>query len=314
MATVLTSTSAAPWRPDLDVFAAADVVPTALILQTATIAGEIEGDAPSVRVAFVDDADAEFVAEGDEIPEADPKLAEVTVYTGKISQLIRISREQFVQRGTSPQLAASVGRAIVKRADAAYLNQPAPDAGQVTPPAGILEHPGIITVATPISDNLDALTELVSILESAGGTPTAIVMNPLSWGQLRTLKVGEGRNDTLLGAGTTDSPRLLLGLPVLVNPNITPGRGAVLNRTAIAAAAGPVQIAKSEHVYFRNDSVGLRATWRIGWNLVHPDRIGAFTVSTPGQLSAPPTKPPAEPTPTKAPRTTRTPETPPAAS
>ena len=53
--TATTVNSAAAWRPDLYEFAPADALPEALILQCTTQAGSVEGDAPSVRVAFVDD-------------------------------------------------------------------------------------------------------------------------------------------------------------------------------------------------------------------------------------------------------------------
>ena len=119
-----------PWRPDLTTFAAADVLGDALINVASVVAGSIEGDAPSVRVAYVNDDVATFVAEASEIPEAEPELAQCVVFTGKISLLVRVSREQYYQDGTADQLAASVSRALIRKADEAFLTQPAP-----TPPA-----------------------------------------------------------------------------------------------------------------------------------------------------------------------------------
>ncbi|CAM4364673.1 hypothetical protein MB901379_04727 [Mycobacterium basiliense] len=101
-------------------------------MQTSTVAGTIEGDKPSLHVAYVDDADAEFVAEAAEIDESEPDLAEVLVHTGKISQLIKLSSEQFNQDGTAGQLSQSVSRAIIKRADEAYISQVAPTPPQYT--------------------------------------------------------------------------------------------------------------------------------------------------------------------------------------
>ena len=37
---------------------------TALIMQCSTVSGAIEGDEPSLRVAYVEDDNAEFIAEG----------------------------------------------------------------------------------------------------------------------------------------------------------------------------------------------------------------------------------------------------------
>ncbi len=95
--TETTLTSAKAWSPDLTSVASDIAVPEALILATSTVSGTIEGDAPAVRVQFIDDATAGFVAEGAVISEADPNLSEALVYTGKVAQLIRLSREQWSQ-------------------------------------------------------------------------------------------------------------------------------------------------------------------------------------------------------------------------
>jgi hypothetical protein len=129
VATLQTRTSAFRWRPDVSVFHPADVVPTALIMVASTVSGAIEGDEPSLRLAYVEDDEAQFTAEADQIPEAAPELAEVTVYTGMITQLIRVSNGQYRQEGTDVQLSQSAQRAVIKKADEAFSAQPAP-----TPP------------------------------------------------------------------------------------------------------------------------------------------------------------------------------------
>ena len=281
MTTQTTTTSAFPWRPDESTFHAADVVPTALIMQTSTVAGQVDGDKPAVRVAYVDDADADFVAEADEIDESDPAMAECVVQTGKISQLVKLSREQFYQEGTATQLALSVSRALVKRADQAYMSQAAPTPPDVQPPAGLLHVSGV-TAGGAVAADLDALVDLIAELEAEGSTPSHIVVDPLGWAELRKLKTGTDFNSSLLGAGTTDAAPMLLSLPVMVNRWATPYSGVVIDRGAVVSAVGPVMIASSEHQYFSSDSVALRATWRIGWNVVRPQRIGKFTIHIEG--------------------------------
>jgi hypothetical protein len=119
--TALTTNSAKAWAPDQYAFAPTDVIPDALILQCSTQSGVVEGDAPSVRVAYVDDDEAQFTAEGDDIPEGEPTLSEVLVYTAKVTQLVRLSNEQYAQAGTADQLASSVARAVTRRADLAFV-------------------------------------------------------------------------------------------------------------------------------------------------------------------------------------------------
>ena len=84
---------------------------------------------------------------------------------------------------------------------------------------------------------------------------------------------------SLLGAGTTDAAPMLLSLPVIVNREVRALSGVVLDRSAVVSAVGPVNVAVDNSVFFTSDSVALRATWRIGFNVVRPDRIAKFTVT-----------------------------------
>lgn len=266
------------WRPDVVEFMASDVIPDAIILQSATVAAQIEGDTPALHVPFIDDDTAQFSAEGEEIPEADPDLSEVLVFTSKITQLLRVTTEQYNQDNTAAELSASVQRAIVKKANQAFLTQPAPVEPAVAPPTGVLNMAGI-TDGGEIDGNLDGLIDLIAELEGDGANPSHIILDPVGWARLRKLKTGTGAETTLLGAGTSDSVRRLLDLPVLVTPAMTTGSGLVIDKGVIPAAVGPIKVSKSHDVFFTADSVGLRATWRIGWNVVRPGRLGKFTIA-----------------------------------
>ena len=279
--TAKTGNSTYPWRPDITTFAAADVLEDALINVASIVAGSIEGDAPSVRVAYVNDDVATFIAEASEIPEAEPELAQCVVFTGKISQLIRVSREQYYQEGTAEQLASSVARALTRKVDEAFLTQPAPSSPATNPAAGLLNIAGIVEGDT-VTGSLDALVDLVAEIQTNGGSPSHIIVAPDTWAALRRLKYGAGSNQSLLGAGTSDAEPLLLSLPVLVNVAVPSLTGLVIDRNAIVSAVGPVQVAVSNDAYFKTDDVGLRATWRIGQNIVRPDRVGSFEVASDG--------------------------------
>jgi HK97 family phage major capsid protein len=273
-----TSTSAAAWRPDLYEFAPADVIAEAAVLRFSTVVGNIEGDAPVVRVAFVDDDEAQITAEGNELDEAEPSLSEVEVRTSKITMLVRLSREQYSQQGSADQLAASVSRAIIKRADELFFNEPVPTPPATAPAAGLVNVDGVVD-GGEIADNLDALTDLVAQLQANKATPSAIILDPLAWGSLRKLKVGTDFHSTLLGAGTADAEPRLLGLPVDVNHGMPAYSGIVVDRFAVVSAVGNVVIATSLDQYFSSDSVAVRATFRMGVNVTRPSRLGVFTVA-----------------------------------
>lgn len=272
MAAITTLTSEKGWSPDVTAFPPTDVIPEALILETSTVAGRIEGDEPAVRVVHVDDDDAAFVAEGAVIPESDPDLDETVVYTGKVAQLVRISREQYHQQNTAGLLAESVRRAVVKRANLAYLTQVAPTAPAVTPPAGLLNVAGIID-GGEVGTDLDTLADAIAAIEAAGGLASHILAAPDAWAALRKVKVGTGSNASLLGAGTEDVEKRLLGVPVLTTPAMPSGQLLVLDRTAVVSAVGDVQVAVSDQVYFTSDSLALRCVFRFGQNVVRPDRL-----------------------------------------
>jgi HK97 family phage major capsid protein len=278
--TATTANSAAAWAPDQFTFAAADAVPESLYVTCTTVAGSIEGDQPSVRAAYVVDDEATFTAEGSPIDEAQPGLSEVLIHTAKVTQLVRLSNEQYRQTSTPAQLSQSVSRAITRRADIALVAEPAPSPG-VAPVAGLLNTSGLVD-GGEVSGSLDALVDLIAELQTNLSTPTHVLLDPLGWASFRKFKTGTAYNSTLLGAGTTDAQALLLSLPVVVNVALPAYSGLVIDRNAIVSAVGQVNIATSSDVYFDSDSVGLRATWRVGHAVVRPNRCGKFTVAGSG--------------------------------
>lgn len=274
MTLLQTPTSAAAWRMDVVGHMAEDVIPDALVLQLSTVAARVEGDAVALRVPLVKDDEAHLVPEGAPIPEAAPELAEALVYTRKIAKLLRISREQFVQEGADRRLSQAAARSIVAKADELFLTGEAdPTTGQ----AGILNQ-SIPNVGT-LDTDLDALVDAVAASQAAGGDPSHVILSPDLWATIRKVKTAEGAATSLLGVGAADARPLLLGLPVIVNRAMPTGTGAVVDRTDIVAAVSPVQTATSEHAYFGADSMALRATFRFGATVVHPDRHAVFTTA-----------------------------------
>ena len=196
--------------------------------------------------------------------------------------MIRLSNELYNQVGTADQLAQSVSRALVKKADAAFISQAAPTGGATAPSAGLVNVTGIVNGGA-VAGDLDALIDAIADLQANGSTPSHIVVDPAGWAELRKLKQSATANNmSLLGAGTTDAAPMLLSLPVIVNREVPAHSGVVLDRSAVVSAVGPVNVAVDNSVFFTSDSVALRATWRIGFNVVRPDRIAKFTVAASG--------------------------------
>ena len=275
-----TTNSTKAWSPDLTAVAPTDAVPDALVLATSLVVGRVEGDEPAVRVQYVDDDTAGFVAEGAAIDEAEPDLAEVLGHTGKVAQLIRLSREQFTQPNASSLLSDSVARAVTKAANIAYVRQLAPSSPAVTPPPGLINVAGIVNGGA-VADDLDALIDLQATIAGNDGTPSHILLSPTAWASLRKFKDATGSARNLLGAGTEDTVPSLLNIPVLVTNALAAGTGLMIDRTAVVSAVGDVQVAVSDQHFFNSDSMAVRCTWRFGQNVVRPNRIGKFTVTAP---------------------------------
>jgi len=278
---ITTPTTSDGWSPDLVALDPTVYLPDALPLVVGNNVGRVEGDDPVVRVLYVDDDEAAVVPEGTEIAESDPDFNEVLVRTVKVAQLVTMSNEQFAHLQDGPRspehLSASMRRAVTKKANDVFVNSPAPTSdGQ--PPAGLLSITGVVD-GGDVADNLDAIADAVTAIEEAGGAPTDIIAAPSAWGALRKMKDSTDSNAGLLGAGTADATRQVLGLPVRTTSAMPAGELLVVDGSTIVVAAGDLKIARSEHSAFSRDAIQARATWRFGVNAVRPDRLVRLAVA-----------------------------------
>ncbi len=273
MANITTSTTPAGWSPDVIAYTAAEVIPEALILQTSTVVGNIEGDAPAVRVPWVAaDDTVGFVDEGAPIPESAGTYSETVVRTGKIATLGKFSREQLEQPNAAQLVVNSLSRSVVNKANVAYL-------GNDADPTGLLHLPGITDGGT-LGADLDTLTEATLGIEAAGGQATHVLAHPSAWAALAKMKGATGSAVPLLGAGTQEAERRVLGVPVLVTAAMPEDSLLVIDSSSIVSAVGQVQLARSEDAYFGSDVVGVRVTFRLGWAAMKPEHIAKISTAT----------------------------------
>ena len=253
-------------------FPSAEVVPDSLILQIATVTSAPEGDVPVVRVPYVEnDPTVGFVKEGEEIPTANPKLNEVLIQTKKLAILSEQSREASSYDESALAISTSLQRAITMKADHAFLNSEAD-------PTGLWNLAGVIDAGT-VTDSFDPFTDAIMGIEANMGKATAIVIDPASWGALSKLKYTSGVLQ--LGSPAEQASRTLFGLPVYVTPSMEAGHALVVSREDLIAAVGQIGLNISTEAAFRADSIVYRAIWRIGWNVVHPDRMAKVAITLP---------------------------------
>ncbi|MBP2450504.1 phage major capsid protein [Mycolicibacterium lutetiense] len=279
MAPTTTTTAAQVWRPDENVFAPQDALPDAAILTHSTVSATIEGDAPSMRVGYVSDAAAAYHNEGADLTVTDPSLSEIEVITQEIGFYHEMTRDQYRKTSTPEQLAASVARSITKLADKSFLSEANPTSPAVRPIGGLENYTGLST-QTAVATNIDKLVDLESTVHTAGATPTAWVMAPDAWAILRKMKqVSSGGNLGLLGAGTSDALPYLLSIPVYVNSQMSSKTGLLVDKNEIISAVSGLEVDVDHSAAFKAVKVAVRGTWRIGYGVPRPDRIGKFVLT-----------------------------------
>lgn len=278
MATQLTNNLKSLY-PD-QVFVYTEAVPDALIANplVATVAGEIEGDAPRVRVPYIKtDPTAGFVKEGADITDGGGELDEVLISTGKIATVVKQSNESASFETASQLIAAGVSRSIVTSADNAFLNNAkSEDTDAQDGPVGILNTEGIPATQTTGEGIVDAVADAKAAIGGNGGIPTAIVVNYAVEAILRKLKTTDGRG--LLIDPVESGELSIHGLPVIVNRAMPDNTLLVVSAGEIVAAVGTVNLAVSTDALFTSDSLIRRATWRIGAKVIHANRLAKLTI------------------------------------
>lgn len=270
MATIITSANQGAF-PNVQYFPAEDIIPDALVLQTAELGPAVEGDAPAVRIPFIaDDVTAGFVPEGTDIDALDPTLDEITITTRKVAVLTKISSEAYAANGVAGILTNSLRRSVIAKADNAYLTN-------TGGPIGIANVTGIVDGGA-LASNLDGFVDLLATLETNGAQPSHIIANPAAWAAVQKLKTATGSNAPLVGAPQQSTERQLLGIPVIINRFAPENTLLVTDRSQTVASVGNVGVATSSDRYFDSDSVAVRVTLRFGFGIIRADRIGKITV------------------------------------
>ena len=275
---MITTTTNSPeaWRPNVVVnLDPSNYLDDALIMQTGTYVGSVEGDAPQVLIPYVpDDPEATIVVEGEEIPLADVPTDQVALSTHKIAVVTRVSREMTTQPGAADRIAASLSRSVIRKADNVFL-------ANAADPTGLLNVGDVQTVGDLGADVFDAY-DAVAAIEADGGTATHLLVNPLDWGALARIPEATGSNRSVLADVHDAATRTLAGVPVIVHSAVPQGTALMLDRNEVLAAYGTLDLARSDDAFFTQDAVAIRATWRIGFGIVRPSRLVRLTVTEPG--------------------------------
>lgn len=240
----------------------------ALAFQPGVATTQRIGIGGSLRIPRVlDDAAAQWVAEGEEIPTSAPTLDELVVAWSKVAGLVPVSRELAEDSNPSAQgiVGSSLARAITQQIDAAFVGDL-----EAPAPAGLAALADAVTVIDGAGlANLDPILEARAAVEAAGGKATAILANPADALALAKLKDSTGSNRGLL-----ESTENIDGVPVVRHAKITAGELWVVDASSIyTALREDVTLAVSDGPYFTSDRIAMRATARVGFAFPYPERI-----------------------------------------
>lgn len=120
------------------------------------------------------------------------------------------SNEVYNNDGVPNMLGNSLARALAAKADAAFLAEPKPDAGNLGM-TGLANLDGITTGT--INGSLDAIIDAIGTIGTNGGTPNAIVMGFDSWSYL--LKLKDANKKPVISPDVANSPEpQLFGIPI----------------------------------------------------------------------------------------------------
>ncbi|RYQ44476.1 major capsid protein [Bifidobacterium pseudolongum subsp. globosum] len=249
-----------------------EVIKEAVALNTncATPTVTIQGDAPRVRIPYVEtDPTAGVVAEGAEITQTSAALNEIEIATHKVALTIPITNEALTYTDATKLVSTSAANAVTNRVDAMFLSADAA-AGA---PAGLAKLDGLTTeTVTDLKDLAPILTVLSKITDN-GGEPSALVMRYSVWARLMALTAKDGR--PLIAPDVTSSaePRLF-NVPVFFNSYAAADTVLALSAKDIFVSASQVEAAVSKDALFTFDSSVMRLVMRFGYGLAHPERIG----------------------------------------
>lgn len=258
-------------------FPSTDAIPDALVHSQSRVSAVIEGDSPALHVPYIaTQSTAQIVNEGDAIPEGGAAASEMLIYTRKVASIETITNEAKSSEQMTQMLTASLNTAIMDKANAVFMQNPKPSKGE-TSPTGLFNLDNVN--AGTLTGSLDAIVEGIAAISSKGGTPTSIIMNHGTWAKLLLLKYTDGR--PMIAPSVADSPTpMLYGLPVVLTKAAPDSKLLINDANEVISAVGSVNLNGSDDAEFSKDKYMLRGTFRLGWGVIHPDRLTVITVTT----------------------------------
>ncbi|RUP35020.1 MAG: phage major capsid protein [Mycolicibacterium sp.] len=247
-------------------------------VQRQSVAMQVSTVVPTMSASFripiiTADSSAAWTPEGEEITPTNPGVDELDIVPKKLAALTIISNE--LANDSSPEaqqvVGDSIARDIARKVDAAYFVNTTlngPDGIASVAGAQLVDGGGAYT-------NTDPFAEALSKAEVVGANITAWVAHPDTVLTLSKLKIGTGYNLPLFGPDVSvPTGRSILGRPLYWAPTVAEGVvWGIPQDRAYVILRNDVDLVVDQSAYFSKDSVGIRATMRIGFGWPHEQAV-----------------------------------------
>jgi HK97 family phage major capsid protein len=189
------------------------------------------------------DPSASWIAENDQIPEADMQTGQLVATPRKLASRIVVSNELLADAATSPTIVELLFQRLVQSLALAFDKALFEGSGTVNEPLGLRDRDdiGVISMGTngAAFSSLDQFAEALRLIETANGKASAVVMHPRTWGDLLKLKeTSTSIRPVLIEAAGSPSEaptRSIFGVPVFLTSQVstTETQGTSTNATSV---------------------------------------------------------------------------------
>lgn len=233
----------------------------------------LETDRGEVHVPKIGaSADANWVAEGNQIPTSRPDLARIEVKPAKIAALTEMTAEVAADSNPSARdlVAYDLTRTLAVSMDNALLVGD----GTGAMPTGIANQDGVTTTAIGGTATMDDVADSLARVEASNATPNAIFASPEQYASWRQEKDNDGR-PLLQPDMASDARRSVFGVPVYVSGHLS-GLDRVITadlRQVIFVRRSDVRIKMSEDYRFDYDLVAVRVIARVNAAVANAEAV-----------------------------------------
>ncbi|MFF3062629.1 phage major capsid protein [Streptomyces sp. NPDC057909] len=226
------------------------------------------------------DGAAGIVAEGSPIPLTDLTIVDSGFTAYKVAQSTPITNELLADSRADVRkgITEALTRTIAAGVDDLFISGTG-----TNQPIGVTKIAGVVSTALSAAITLDNISDEMTAIEAQGGTVTAILADPATFGVIRKLKASTAGTYHSSPFANQDGPQQVWGANLISAPRLASGTVILMDTSCVyVGLREDVSIAYSDQVKFLEDQVVARVTSRwagVGLTDVKAVRVLTKTVN-----------------------------------